>query len=56
MSAEIVLAVNHYIHLGMFMATEKAYSRERRVVHHGGCEALRALSDRAEMGTMAEVE
>jgi len=56
MSAEIVQAVNHYIHLGMFMATEKAYSRERRVVHHGGCEALRALSDRAEAGTMAEVE
>lgn len=44
MSAEIVQAVRHYIYLGMFKATEKAYSEHRRVVYHGACESLRPLA------------
>lgn len=56
MSAEIVQAVNHYIFLGMFRATEKAYSKERRVIYHGGCEALRPISKQAGAVEMAEAD
>ncbi|WP_409523179.1 hypothetical protein [Nitrincola sp. MINF-07-Sa-05] len=54
MSAEIVQAVNHYIYLGMFKATERAYSKQRRVVYHGACEELRPLSKRGATVELAE--
>lgn len=55
-SAEIVHAVSHYIYLGMFKATEKAYSKQRRVIYHGACESLRPLSTRDGMDELAEAD
>jgi hypothetical protein len=56
MSAEIVQAVRHYIYLGMFKATEKAYSERRRVVYHGACESLRPLAKKSATAELVEAD
>jgi len=56
MSAEIVQAVRHYIYLGMFKATEKAYSERRRVVYHGACESLRPLAKNSVTAELVEAD
>ena len=56
MSAEIVHAVNHYINLGMFKATEKSYNTKRRVVYHGACESLRSIKSKSEDVALVEAE
>ncbi|RAU19352.1 hypothetical protein DN062_03580 [Nitrincola tibetensis] len=56
MSAEIVNAVNHYINLGMFKATEKSYNPKRRVVYHGACESLRLVQSNSKVEKLTEAE